>query len=197
DPTTASVIDNNTLYHDSDCVPNCGGGQIYVASSSNVKVTNNNINGGWAESENRDTELSYGIEIDDRSSLVYTGSNEIFNNSISGIWIGNGSDHVTLENERVHDNGLNGVQIGGTGKLEPVSDVSIIGLKSSHNDLYRSPRAPHPTMPRFWGVMIQNANRSGVCIQSNSSLEQNSRGAVYSDGPRSYSRSAICPRPYN
>jgi hypothetical protein len=197
DPASASAIKNNTLYHDAVCVPDCGGGQIYIASSSNVKITDNNINGGWAESENRDTVHSYGIEIDSRASHVYAGSNEIFNNSIAGIWIGNGANHITVENDKIHDNGLNGVQIGGTGKLAPVSDVSIIGVQSSHNDLHRSPRAPYPSMPRFWGVMIQNASRGGVCIQGDSHLEENSRGAVYSDGAGSYSKSATCPRPYN
>ena len=197
EPASASVISHNTLYHDAVCVPNCGGGQIYIAGSSNVKVTNNTINGGWAESENRDTVHSYGIEIDSHASYIYTRSNEIFNNSISGFWIGNGANHITVENDNVYNNGLNGVQIAGAGKLAPVSEVSILGLKSSHNDLHRSPRAPYPTMPRFWGITIQNDNRNGVCIQSDSDLRENSRGAVYSDHPAAYSNPAACPRPYN
>jgi len=196
DPAVASVIANNTLYHSAICVPNCGGGQMYLAGSSNIKVTNNTIDGGWAESENRETAHSYGIEIDDKASYIYVGSNKIFNNSISGMWIGNGAHDITLENNTVYNNGLNGVQIAGNGRLAPVSSVSIIGLNAHHNDQHRSPGAPYPTLPRFWGVMIQNggANRD-VCIQSDSDLTTNARGAVYSEG--SYSRSSSCPRPYN
>jgi hypothetical protein len=197
DPAAASVIANNTIYHHSVYLPDEGGGQIYVAGSTNVKVTNNKVNGGWAEAENHDTVHSYGIEVDRHASHVYIGSNEIFNNSISGMWIGNGSNHITVENDRVYNNGLNGVQIAGNDRLAPVSDVSIIGLKASHNDLHRGPRAPYPTLPRFWGVMIQNPNRTGVCIQNDSDLAENSRGAVHSDVSGAYSSSGSCPRPYN
>lgn len=197
DPASASIISKNTLYHDAICVPDCGGGALYVAGSSNVKIVNNTINGGWEESANRDTVHSYGIEIENHASYVYAGSNEILNNSISGFWIGNGANHITLENNNVHNNGLNGVQVAGNGKLAPVSDVSIIGLKSNHNDLHRGPRAPYPTLPRFWGVMIQNSIPDGVCIQTDSNLDANARGAVYSEARRSFSRSDSCPRPYN
>jgi hypothetical protein len=197
DPVLAGVISDNALYHNAICVPDCGGGQIYVAGrSSNIKITNNTINGGWAEaSENRDTLESYGIEID-KASYVYTGSNQIFNNSISGMWIGNGANHITIEHDTVYNNGLDGVQIAGNGRLAQVSAVSIIGLTSYQNDQQRGPRAPHPTLPRFWGVMIQNGDASNdVCIQRDSDLAANARGAIYSEG--SYSRSASCPHPYN
>jgi hypothetical protein len=197
DPQAASVIDHNTVYHRSVYLPDEGGGQIYVASSTNVKVTNNSVNGGWAEAKNHDTVHSYGIEIDGNASGVYTGSNELFNCSISGMWIGNGSNHVTVENDKIHDNGLNGVQIAGNGRLAPVTDVSIIGVKVNHNDLHRGPGAPYPTLPRFWGVMIQNLSRNGVCIQNDSDLDQNSKGAVHSDISGAYSRAGSCPRPYN
>jgi hypothetical protein len=199
DPAVASIITNNTLYHDSVCVPDCGGGQLYVAGkTSNVKIMKNTINGGWSESENRDTVHSYGIEIDSHVSYIYTGSNQIFNNSISGIWIGNGAHHVTIENETVYNNGLNGVQIAGNGGLAPVSSLSILGLISNHNDQHRSGRAPYPTLPRFWGVMIQNPNANGsVCIQSDSNLGTNARGAIYSDSTGSYATATSCPRPYN
>jgi FlaG/FlaF family flagellin (archaellin) len=199
DPAQASVIAANTLYHDSVCVPNCGGGQIYVAGkTSNVKITKNTIDGGWAESEDRETVHSYGIEIDSKVSYIYSGSNQIFNNSISGIWIGNGANHITVENDTVYDNGLNGVQISGNGKLAPVSMVSIIGLTSNRNDRHRSPRAPYPSLPRFWGVMIQNGNAdASVCIQSDSKLGSNAKGPIYSDSPSGYAKAESCPRPYN
>ena len=198
DPATASIISKNTLYHDSVCVPDCGGGQIYVAGSSNIKITDNTIDGGWAESENKDTVHSYGIEIDDHASYIYVGSNEIFNNSISGMWIGNGSNHITVENDNIHNNGLNGVQITGNGRLAPVSAVSLIALAINHNDQHRGPRAPYPSLPRFWGVMIQNGNSDGsVCIQTNSNLEANSKGAIYSESRGAYSASPSCARPYN
>jgi hypothetical protein len=196
DSALASVVRNNTLYHNEFCVPDCGGGQIYLAGTSNVKVTDNTIDGGWAESNNREIVHSYGIEIDDKASYIYIGSNKILNNSISGIWIGNGSHDITIENNTVYNNGLNGVQIAGNGRLAPVSAVSILGLNAHDNDRHRSPRAPYPTLPRFWGVMIQNGGASkDVCIQSGSNLATNAKGAVYSEG--SYSRSASCPRPYN
>jgi hypothetical protein len=197
DPATAGVIANNNLYHNATCVPNCGGGQIYLyRSTSNVKVTNNTINGGWAESsENHDELHSYGIELDG-PSYIYTGSNKISNNSISGFWIGSGANHITLENETVHDNGLNGVQVSSS-RTEPVSDISILGVTSQHNDLHRGHGAPYPTLPRFWGVMIQGETPEGVCIQSDSVLEANSKGAVYSERHGTFVRSASCPRPYN
>jgi hypothetical protein len=193
----ASIIDNNTVYHRSVYLPDEGGGQIYVASSTNVKVTNNKVDGGWAEASNKDTVHSYGVEIDGNASNVYVGSNELYNCSISGMWIGNGSNHVTVENDKIHDNGLNGVQIAGNGRLAPVSDVSIIGVEASRNDLHRSPNAPYPTLPRFWGVMIQNTSRNGVCIQNDSDLDRNSRGAVHSDVSGAFTRTGNCPRPYN
>jgi hypothetical protein len=197
DPALAGVITNNTFYHNSSCVPNCGGGQIYVCGkTSNVKITTNTIDGGWAEaSENRDTLHNYGIEMDG-GSYIYTGSNKIFNNSISGIWIGNGAHHITVENDTVYNNGLDGVQIAGSGRLAPVSSVSIIGLTAQHNDQHRSPRAPYPTLPRFWGVMIQNQGRD-ICIQSDSDVAANARGGIYAESPASYARSPSCPRPYN
>jgi len=199
DPVNASVITDNKLYHDSVCVPDCGGGQVYVAgTTSNVKITDNTINGGWAESDNRDHVHSYGIEIDHDVSYIYTSGNQIYNNSISGIWIGNGANHITIENETVHSNGLNGVQIGGNGRLAPVSEVSIIGLKARGNDRQRSPAAPYPTLPRFWAVMIQNGHgKGGVCIQNDSDLGENAKGAIYSDSRSSYAKSDSCPRPYN
>jgi hypothetical protein len=196
DPAEASVISNNTLYHNATCVPGCGGGQIYVSGkTTNVKITNNTINGGWAESsENRDELHSYGIEMD-KASYIYTNSNEISNNSISGMWIGSGAHNITIENDTVYNNGLNGVQIAGGGSQAPVSAVSIIGLTSQHNDQHRSPRAPYPTLPRFFGVMIQDGAGSDVCIQSDSNIGANARGAVYARG--GYSHSGSCPRPYN
>ena len=197
DPAQASVISNNTFYHNSSCVPNCGGGQVYVSGkSTNVKITNNTFNGGWAEaSRNRDTLHNYGIEVD-KASYVYIGSNQIFNHSISGMWIGNGANHITIENDTVYNNGLNGVQIAGNGRLAPVTAVSILGLTSHHNDQQRSPGAPYPTLPRFFGVMIQDGGAGrDVCIQTDSNLATNARGPVYSDG--SYSRGEACPRPYN
>ena len=198
DPATASVISNNTLYHDATCVPDCGGGQIYLAGSSNIKVTNNTLDGGWNESENHDTVHSYGIEIDDHASYIYTSGNKIFNNSISGIWIGNGAHHIVIENDNIYNNGLNGVQIAGTGSLAPVTDVSMIGVTANHNDLHRSARAPYPTLPRFWGVMIQNGKADGsVCIQTDSNLGVNAKGAIYADSHGAYSKSPACPRPYN
>ncbi len=197
DPARASVIAHNTLYHNATCVPNCGGGQIYVSGkTTNLKITDNTINGGWAEaSVNRATLESYGIEIDG-ASYIYVGSNEIFNNSLSGMWIANGANHVTSENDTVYNNGLDGVQIAGNGRLALVSAVSILGLTSRQNDQNRNPRAPFPGLPRFWGIMIQNRDASqDLCIQSDSNLDANARGAVYSESP--YSRSASCPRPYN
>ncbi len=197
DPAQASVISNNTFYHNSSCVPNCGGGQVYVSGkSTNVKITNNTFNGGWAEaSRNRDTLHNYGIEVD-KASYVYIGSNQIFNHSISGMWIGNGANHITIENDTVYNNGLNGVQIAGNGRLAPVTAVSILGLTSHHNDQQRSTGAPYPTLPRFFGVMIQDGGAGrDVCIQTDSNLATNARGPVYSDG--SYSRGEACPRPYN
>jgi len=196
DPASASVINNNTLYHNAICVPDCGGGQILLGSSSNIKVTNNSINGGWNENENRNTLHSYGLEIHD-TSYVYIGSNQIFNNSLSGIWVGNGSHHITIENDNVYENGLNGVQVAAGGRLRPVSDISIIGLKSRHNDQHRGPGGPFPTLPRFWGVMIQNEGPQSVCIQTDSDLEQNARGAIFAERRGGYSLSAACPRPYN
>jgi hypothetical protein len=197
DPAQASVISNNSLYHNSNCVPNCGGGQIYVSGkSTNVKIVNNTLNGGWAEaSRNRDTLHNYGIEVD-KGSYVYIGSNQIFNHSISGMWIGNGANHITIENDTVYNNGLNGVQISGNGRLAPVTAVSILGLAAQRNDQQRSPGAPYPTLPRFFGVMIQDGGAGrDVCIQSDSNLATNARGPVYSEG--SYSRGDACPRPYN
>ena len=196
DPATASVINNNTLYHNAICVPDCGGGQILIGSSSNVKITNNSINGGWNENENRNTVHSYGLEIQE-ASYVYVGSNRIFNNSLSGIWVGNGSHHVTLENNTVYENGLNGVQVAAGGRLKPVADISIIGLKSRHNDQHRGPGGPFPTLPRFWGVMIQNEGPQSVCIQTDSDLQQNAKGAIFVERRGGYSLSAACPRPYN
>lgn len=196
DPAQASVITKNTFYHNSSCVPDCGGGQIYVSGkTTNVKITNNTINGGWAEaSQNRDTLHNYGIEVD-KASYIYSGSNQIFNNSISGIWIGNGANHITVENDTIYNNGLNGVQISG-GPRAPVSDVSILGLVSHHNDQQRSSRAPYPTLPRFFGVMVQDSGATqDLCIQSDSNLAANARGAVYAQGH--YSHGASCPRPYN
>jgi hypothetical protein len=191
DPAQAGIIANNTLYHNSICVPDCGGGQIYLyRRTTNVKVTNNTINGGWAESsENRDVLHNYGIEMDG-PSYIYSGSNQISNHSISGMWIGNGAHNVTVDHDTVTNNGLNGVQIMG-----PVSSVSIIGVTAQHNDQHRSSQAPYPKLPRFWGVMIQN-DAGGVCIQSDSSLDANGKGAVYAERGR-YSRSQACPRPYN
>jgi hypothetical protein len=197
DPAQAGVISNNTLYHNSSCVPNCGGGQIYLyRRTTNVKVVNNIINGGWAEaSHNRDTLHNYGVEVDG-ASYVYIGANQVFNHSISGIWIGNGANHITIENDTVYDNGLNGVQIAGSGRLAPVTAVSILGLAAQHNDQQRSPGAPYPTLPRFFGVMIQDGGAGReVCIQSDSNLVTNARGPVYSEGR--YSRGDACPRPYN
>jgi hypothetical protein len=196
DPAQASTISNNIFYHNSSCVPDCGGGQIYVSGkSTNVKITNNTINGGWSEaSENRETLHNYGVEID-KASYVYIGSNQIFNNSISGMWIGNGANHITVENDTVYNNGLNGVQIAGGGRLAPVSAVSIIGLTSQHNDQHRGAGAPYPTLPRFFGVMIQDGAGSDVCIQSDSNLGTNARGAIYSRG--GYLHGPSCPRPYN
>jgi len=197
DPALASVISHNTLYHNATCVPNCGGGQIYVSGkTTNVKITNNTINGGWAEaSVNRATLESYGIEVD-KASYIYIGSNQIFNNSLSGMWIANGANHVISENDTVYNNGLDGVQIAGNGRLALVSAVSILGLTSRQNDQNRNPRAPFPGLPRFWGVMIQDGDASqDLCIQSDSNLDANARGAVYSE--TSYSRAASCPRPYN
>jgi len=43
--------------------------------------------------------------------------------------------------------------------------------------------------------MIQN-DAGGVCVQSDSSLDANGKGAVYAERGR-YSRSQACPRPYN
>ncbi len=136
--------------------------------------------------ENRDTLHNYGVEVD-KASYVYIGANQIFNHSISGMWIGNGANHITIENDTVYNNGLNGVQIAGSGRLAPVTAVSIIGLTSQHNDQQRSSGAPYPTLPRFFGVMIQDGGAGReVCIQSDSNLVTNARGAVYSEG--SYSR---------
>ncbi len=196
DPAEAGIIKNNTLYHNAACVPDCGGGQIYFfGKTTNVKVVNNTINGGWAEaSQNRETLHSYGVEVD-KASYIYIGSNQIFNNSISGIWIGNGANHITIENDTVYNNGLNGVQISG-GRRAPVSAVSILALNSHHNDRQRGSRAPYPTLPRFFGVMIQDAGASqDVCIQSDSNIATNARGAVYAEGR--YARGESCPRPYN
>ena len=197
DPAEASVITNNTLYHNATCVPDCGGGQVYVSGkTTNVKITNNTINGGWAESsENRDMLHSYGIEMD-KASYIYTSSNQILNNSISGMWIGSGAHHITLENDTVYNNGLNGVQIAGGGRMATVSAVTIIGLTSHHNDQQRGSRAPYPTLPRFFGIMIQDAGAGReVCIQSDSNLATNAKGAVYSESK--YFRGPACPRPYN
>ena len=196
DPATASVISNNKLYHNAICVPDCGGGQILLGTASNVKVTNNSINGGWNENLNRDTVHSYGIEVHD-SSYLYIASNKIFNNSISGIWVGNGSHHVTIEDDTVYENGLDGVQIAAGGKLKPVSDISVIGLKSLHNDQHRGAGGPFPTLPRFWGVMIQNEGPQSVCIQTDSDLQKNAKGAIFAERQGGYSLSASCPRPYN
>jgi len=199
DPGTASVINNNTLYHNAICVPDCGGGQILLGSSSNVKITNNTINGGWAESQERNEHNglhSYGIEIH-QTSCVYIANNQIFNNSLSGIWVGNGSNHITIENDTVYNNGLNGVQVAAGGRLKPVSDISIIGLKSQHNDQHRGPGAPFPTLPRFYGVMIQNEGSQSVCIQTDSDLGSNAKGAVYQERRGGFVQSAHCPRPYN
>jgi hypothetical protein len=196
DPAQASIISNNTFYHNSSCVPDCGGGQIYVSGkSTNVKVINNTINGGWAEaSQNRDTLHNYGVEVDG-ASYVYLGSNQIFNNSISGIWIGGGANHITIENENIYNNGLNGVQISG-GLRKPVSDVSILGTTSQHNDQQRSSGAPYPRLPRFFGVMIQDQGASSdICIQNDTNLAGNAKGAVYSESK--YFRGGACPRPYN
>lgn len=195
DPATAGVISNNTLYHNGTCVPNCGGGQIYLAGkTTNVKVIGNTIDGGWKESENRDSVHSYGIEID-KAGYILTRSNKIFNNSISGIWIGNGANHITLENDTVYNNGLNGVQISG-GPRAPVSAISILGLVSHHNDQQRSSRAPYPTLPRFFGVMVQDSGATkDLCIQNDSNLATNSRGAVYAEGR--FFKGTSCPRPYN
>jgi Right handed beta helix region len=196
DPSQAGVIANNTLYHNATCVPNCGGGQIYVSGkTTNVKITNNTINGGWAESsQNRDQLHSYGIEMD-KASYIYTSSNQIFNNSISGMWIGSGANHITIENDAVYNNGLNGVQISG-GRQAAVSDISILGLTSQHNDQHRGSGAPYPTLPRFFGVMIQDGGASrDVCIQTDSNLATNAKGPVYAEGR--YFRGAACPRPYN
>ncbi len=195
DPSQAGVISNNTLYHNSSCVPDCGGGQIYLyRRTTNVKITNNTINGGWAEaSQNRESLHNYGVELDG-ASYVYIGSNQIFNNSISGIWIGNGSNHVTIENDNVYNNGLNGVQISG-GRRAPVSDVSILGTTAQHNDQQRG-GGPYPNLPRFFGVMIQDQGASrDVCIQNDSNLAGNAKGAVYSESK--YFRGGACPRPYN
>jgi Right handed beta helix region len=195
DPAQASVISNNTFYHNSSCVPDCGGGQIYVSGkSTNVKITNNTINGGWAEaSQNRDTLHNYGVEVDG-ASYVYIGSNQIFNNSISGIWIGGGANHITIERENIYNNGLNGVQISG-GPRKPVSDVSILGTTSQHNDQQRG-GGPYPRLPRFFGVMIQDQGASrDVCIQNDSNLGGNAKGAVYSESK--YFSGGACPRPYN
>jgi hypothetical protein len=196
DTAQAGIVSKNTLYHNSSCVPDCGGGQMYFSGkTTNVKVTNNTLDGGWAEaSENRDTLHNYGIEVD-KASYIYIGSNQIFNNSISGMWIGNGANHVTIENDTVYNNGLNGVQISG-GPRAPVSDVSILGLVSHHNDQQRSARAPYPSLPRFFGVMVQDSSATrDLCIQSDSNLATNARGAVYANGR--YNRGASCPRPYN
>lgn len=196
DPAQASVISNNTFYHNSSCVPDCGGGQIYVSGkSTNVKITNNTINGGWAEaSQNRDTLHNYGVEVDG-ASYIYIGSNQIFNNSISGIWIGAGANHITIENENIYNNGLNGVQISG-GPRKPVSDVSILGTTSQHNDQHRGPGAPYPRLPRFFGVMIQDQGASrDICIQTDSNLAANAKGAIYSESK--YLSGTSCPRPYN
>jgi len=196
DPAQAGIISNNTLYHNSSCVPDCGGGQMYFfGKTTNVKVTNNSLNGGWAEATgNRDALHNYGVEVD-KASYIYIGSNQIFNHSISGMWIGNGANHVTIENDTVYNNGLNGVQISGSPRA-PVSDVSILGLVSQHNDQQRSSRAPYPTLPRFFGVMIQDHGASrDVCIQSDSNLAANARGAVFAEGR--YAHGASCPRPYN
>jgi hypothetical protein len=196
DPAQASVISNNTFYHNAICVPDCGGGQIYVSGkSTNVKITNNTINGGWAEaSQNRDTLHNYGVEVDG-ASYIYIGSNQIFNHSISGIWIGAGANHITIENENIYINGLNGVQISG-GPRKPVSDVSILGTVSQHNDQQRSSAAPYPRLPRFFGVMIQDQGASrDICIQTDSNLATNAKGAIYSESK--YLNGASCPRPYN
>ncbi|HLK22927.1 MAG TPA: right-handed parallel beta-helix repeat-containing protein [Bryobacteraceae bacterium] len=194
DPATAGVISNNTLYHNGTCVPNCGGGQIYLAGkTTNVKVIGNTIDGGWRESENRDTVHSYGLEID-KAGYILTRSNKIFNNAISGIWIGNGANHITLENDAVYNNGLNGVQISG-GPRATVSDISILGLASQHNDQQRSLSAPYPRLPRYFGVMVQDSGATkDLCIQNDSNLGTNSRGAVYAEGR--YNKGAVCPRPY-
>jgi hypothetical protein len=198
DPAQAGIIENNKLYHNSICVPNCGGGQIYLfGKTTNVKLLNNTLDGGWAEStENRDELHNYGIEVDG-ASYIYTSSNKIYNHSISGFWIGNGAHHITLENDTVYNNGLDGVQIAGNGRLAAVSSVSILGITSQHNDQHRSPRAPYPTLPRFFGVMIQNNGGSGICIQGDSKLGTNARGDVYAESSGSYSRAPACPRPYN
>lgn len=197
DPATAGIISNNTLYQNF-CVPNCGSGQIYVAGkTSNVKIMNNTINGGWAESNEREQAHSYGIEID-KASYIYSGSNKISNHSISGIWIGNGANHITIENDTVHDNGLNGVQIAAGSGLAPVSDVAIFGLTAEHNDRHRGPGAPYPTLPRFFGVMIQSgASPGAVCIQSDSRLGTNAAGGVYARSRAAYTRAPACQRPYN
>jgi hypothetical protein len=194
DPAVASVIKDNKLYHNEFCVPDCGGGQIYVAGkTTNVKIANNTVDGGWAESENKDVVHSYGIEID-KAAYVQTQSNKLFNNSISGMWIGNGANHITLENDAVYNNGLNGVQISG-GPRAPVWAISIIGLVSQHNDQQRSSRAPYPKLPRYFGVMVQDSGATqDLCIQSDSNLAGNARGAVYAEGR--YSK-GTCPRPYN
>ena len=167
----------------------------FFGKTTNVKVVDNTINGGWAEAtENHDTLHNYGVEVD-KGSYIYIGSNQIFNNSISGIWIGNGANHITIENDSVYNNGLNGVQISG-GPRAPVSDVSILKLNSHHNDRQRGSRAPYPTLPRFFGVMIRDGGASrDVCIQSDSDITTNARGAVYTEGR--YKRGASCPRPYN
>ena len=194
DPTQAGVISNNTLYHNGTCVPNCGGGQIYLyRRTTNVKVMKNTIDGGWAESsENRNTLHSYGIEVDG-ASYIYVFDNQISNNSISGMWIGSGANHITIENDTIYKNGLNGVQIS-SGRQSQVSAISILGLTSHHNDQHRGSDAPYPTLPKFFGVMIQGGGQE-VCIQTDSNLATNARGAVYSDSK--YLQGGTCPRPYN
>jgi len=110
------------------------------------------------------------------------------------MWIGNGANHITLENDAVYNNGLNSVRISG-GPLAPVWAISIIGLVSQHNDQQRSSRAPYPKLPRYFGVMVQDSGATkDLCIQRDSNLATNARGAVYAEGR--YSKDT-CPRPYN
>jgi parallel beta-helix repeat protein len=159
---THSEISHNTMVH-----PN-GSGIFLAGGSSDVTIKNNSLTGG------ADTFTGINLRFDPVDYPVTTPNTDILiqNNDISdfgdaGIRLREGTNHVTLQNNRVQHNGTAGGGLGGI-TVEGSSNNTVL------NNIARSNNGD--------GILLMNANTNTI---QNNTANSNTGDGIHLTGTSS------------